>query len=385
MQSITAKRLPYSQIRVMFDAAKKLEKQGRKIIHLEIGRPDFNTPPHIVDAAINALREGKHHYSANAGIIELRKAIAEKFASECRLEYNPETEIIVTNGVAEGVFLAINALLNPGDQVLIPDPRWVNYEPDAYSNFVEPISYTLFEENSFQPDPQDIEDKITPRTRMIILASPSNPTGGVTGKDTLERIANIVEKHNLVVISDEIYEKIIYPPAQHVCAATLPGIFERTVVLNGFSKYYSMTGWRLGYAVGPKELIDPMLRYHQYMITSTNTFAQWGAVTALRGDQGPSVVMRDEFQKRRDYLFDAINQIPGFTCTKPEGAFYLFPSIKSSGMTGIQLSHLLLEKAGVATVAGEYFGRSGAGHLRFSYANSLENLEKAVENIKGVM
>lgn len=369
----------------MFDAARKLEEQGREIIHLEIGRPDFNTPQHIVEAAIKALREGKHHYSANAGIIELREAIAEKFASEYRLEYSPETDVVVTNGVAEGVFLAINALLNPGDQVLIPDPRWVNYEPDAYSNFAEPVSYTLFEKNKFQPDPQEIAEKITPRTRMIILASPSNPTGGVIGQDILEQIAAIVNKHNLIVISDEIYEKIIYPPAHHICAAALTGMFERTVVLNGFSKFYSMTGWRLGYAVGPKELIDPILRYHQYMITSTNTFAQWGAVAALRGDQGPSLAMRDEFQKRRDFLFDAMNRTPGFSCTKPEGAFYLFPSIKGSGRTGIQLSRLLLEEAGVAAVAGEYFGRSGAGHLRFSYANSMDNLKKAVEKIKGIM
>jgi len=385
MESISAKRLPYSKIRVMFDAAKKLEKQGREIIHLEIGRPDFNTPQHIVEAAIEALKAGKHHYSANAGIIELREAVAEKYASEYKLKFSPDSEIIITNGVAEGVFLVINALLDPGDQVLIPDPRWVNYEPDAYTNFVEPISYTLFEEKNFQPDPEELEEKITPRTKMLILASPSNPTGGVTSKKILKQIAALAVKYNLIVVSDEIYEKIIYPPAEHICAASLEGLQERTIVLNGFSKFYSMTGWRLGYAVGPQKLINPLLRYHQYMITSTNTFAQWGAVTALKGDQNPSLIMRDKFRKRRDFIHTAVNEIPGFSSTLPAGAFYLFPSIKKTGQKGIQVAEMLLEKAGVATVAGEYFGIKGAGHIRISYANSMENLKTAVKKIKAVM
>lgn len=382
MSSITAGRLPYSKIRVMFDAARKLEAQGHEIIHLEIGRPDFNTPQHIVDAAIQALQKGKHHYSANAGIIELRRAIADKFAEEYNLSYDPEREVIVTNGVAEGVFLVMNALLNPGDQVLIPDPRWVNYEPDAYTNYVEPISYSLAAANGFQPDPAEIESLITPRTKMILLASPSNPTGGVTGAVILERIAELAKKYDLIVVSDEIYEKIVYPPAEHFCAAARCGLLDRTIVLNGFSKYYSMTGWRLGYAVGPAELIDPMLRYHQYMITSTNTFAQWGAVTALKGDQGPSLTMRDEFRKRRDFLSDAISKIPGFSCTRPAGAFYLFPSVQETGLNGIQMAEMLLNKAGIATVAGEYFGRNGAGFIRISYASSMENLKTAIEKIK---
>lgn len=385
MESIAAKRIPYSQIRVMFDAAKKLEKQGREIIHLEIGRPDFNTPEHIVQAAVDALREGKHHYSQNAGVLELRQAVANKFAAEYQLEYSPETEIVVTNGVAEGIYVAIHALLNPGDQVLIPDPRWVNYDIDAFTNFVEPISYTLYEEDNFQSDPHEIEEKITPRTKMILLASPSNPTGGVLEQNALEKIAEIAKKYDLVVLSDEIYEKIVYAPAKHISIATLAEMRDRTIVLNGFSKFYSMTGWRLGYAAGPEKLINPILRYHQYMITSTNTFAQWGAITALTGDQRPSYNMVEEFQKRRDYLYEAINKIPGFKCTKPEGAFYLFPSIEETGMDGYQMANMLLEKAGIATVAGECFGRHGAGHIRLSYANSLENLKKAVTYIEKII
>jgi len=385
MESIVAQRIPYSQIRVMFDAAQKLEKQGRKIIHLEIGRPDFNTPEHIVEAAIDALRAGKHHYSQNAGIQELRQAISDKFSSEYNLRYDPQTEVVVSNGVAEGVYVAIHALLNPGDEILIPDPRWVNYDVDAFTNFVDPVDYTLLEDSGFQPDPEEIEEKITGRTKMILVASPSNPTGGVTRKDVLERIAELAIKHDLLVLSDEIYEKIVYPPAEHVSIATFQDMRERTILLNGFSKFYSMTGWRLGYVLGPSELINPILRYHQYMITSTTTFAQWGAVTALKGNQEPSQAMVGEFQKRRDYMYEAINKIPGFRCPKPDGAFYLFPSIKETGMDGFKMAEMLLEKAGVATVAGECFGKNGAGHIRISYSNSLDNLRTAVEKIESVM
>ncbi len=385
MESIVAQRIPYSQIRVMFDAAQKLEKQGRKIIHLEIGRPDFNTPEHIVEAAIEALRAGKHHYSQNAGIQELRQAISDKFSSEYNLRYDPQTEVVVSNGVAEGIYLAIHALLNPGDEILIPDPRWVNYDVDAFTNFVVPVDYTLLEDSGFQPDPEEIEEKITGRTKMILVASPSNPTGGVTRKDVLERIAELAIKHDLLVLSDEIYEKIVYPPAEHVSIATFQDMRERTILLNGFSKFYSMTGWRLAYVLGPSELINPILRYHQYMITSTTTFAQWGAVTALKGSQEPSHAMVGEFQKRRDYMYEAINNIQGFRCPKPDGAFYLFPSIKETGMDGFRMAEMLLEKAGVATVAGECFGKKGAGHIRISYSNSLDNLKAAVKKIESVM
>ena len=385
MESIAAQRIPYSQIRVMFDAANKLEQQGKKIIHLEIGRPDFNTPEHIVEAAVEALRSGKHHYSPNAGILELRQAISDKFTSEYDLEYDPETEVVVTNGVAEGIYVAIHALLNPGDQILIPDPRWINYDVDAITNFVDPVDYTLFKESRFQPDPEEIEEKITGRTKMILVASPSNPTGSVMEKDVLEKIAELATQHDLLVLSDEIYEKIVYPPAEHISIATFPGMRERTILLNGFSKFFSMTGWRLGYVLGPRELVNPILRYHQYMITSTNTFAQWGAVSALKEDQEPSRMMVKEFQKRRDYMYEAVNQIPGIQCAKPDGAFYLFPSIKETGMDGFRMAEVLLEKAGVATVAGECFGKKGADHIRISYSNSLENLREAVKKIESVL
>ncbi len=382
MESKKAQRIPYSGIRTVFDMAKKLEREGKTIIHLEIGRPDFDTPTHIVERAVEALRTGKHHYSQNAGIPELRQAITDKYAKEYHLEYSPETDVVVTNGVAEGVYVAIHALLDPGDQILIPDPRWVNYDVDALSNDVEPVDYSLFEDRNYEPDPNEIANKITPKTKMILLSSPSNPTGGVTTLAVLEKIAQLAQAHDLVILSDEIYEKIIYPPAEHVSIASLPGMKDRTLILNGLSKFYSMTGWRLGYVLGDKKYLNPILRYHQYMVTSTNTFAQWGAVTALKGDQEPAYAMVKEFHRRRDYIFEAVNQIPGFSSPEPQGAFYIFPSIKDTGMDGYEMSKTLLENAGVATVPGECFGKNGAGHIRISYANSLENLQKAVANIK---
>jgi aspartate/methionine/tyrosine aminotransferase len=258
----------------------------------------------------------------------------------------------------------------------------VNYDVDAISNDVEPVDYSLYEDRNYQPDPGEIAQKITPRTKMILLASPSNPTGGVNSLDVLKKIAQLAQEHDLVVLSDEIYEKIIYPPAGHISIGTLEGMKERTLILNGLSKFYSMTGWRLGYVLGEEKYLNPMLRYHQYMVTSTNTFAQWGAVTALKGDQGPAYAMVEEFRRRRDYIYEATNQIPGLSSAEPQGAFYLFPSVKETGMDGYQMSKMLLEKAGVATVPGEYFGKNGAGHIRISYANSLENLKAAVANIK---
>jgi len=381
MKSILAQRIPYSGIREMYDAAKDLERKGRSVIHLEIGRPDFDTPSHIVDAAIEALRSGCHHYAPNAGIPELRQAIAKKYAIEYRLEYDPASEIVVTNGVAEALYVAVHALLDPGDQILIPDPRWINYDVNAITHFVEPVSYALREESGFQPEPDEIEEKITPRTKMILLASPSNPTGTVIGRRVLERLAVLTEKYGLIVLSDEIYEKIVYPPAKHLSIATLDGMKEKTVLLNGFSKTYSMTGWRLGYALGPKQFLDPFLRYHIFLLTSTNTFAQWGALTALKGDQTSSRRMIDEFHQRRDYFYEELKKVPGFRCAKPDGAFYLFPSIEDTGLDGYGMARKLLNEAGVVTVPGECFGRRGANHIRFSYANSMENLRAAVEKI----
>ncbi len=385
MDSIKTQRIPNSEIRLMLEAAGRLEQRGREVIHLEIGRPDFDTPPHVVEACVEALRAGKHHYCPNAGIPELRQAIARKYSEEYRLEYDPRSEIIVTCGVAEAVYLSMNALLNPGDQILIPDPGWLNYAVDAICGYAEPVSYTLAATNGYQPDPREIEDKITRRTRMILLVSPSNPTGAVTRPEVLEGIAALALKHNLIVISDEIYERILYPPAQHRSIACLPGMRERTLVLNGFSKYWSMTGWRLGYVLGPAGFIDPMLRYHLYMITSVATFPQYGALAALQGDQEPSRAMVAELRRRKDFLAPAVNSIPGFSCLAPEGAFYVFVDARPAGLDGYRLSNLLLEEAGVVTVAGECFGKNGAGHIRLAVTCPVEKLQKAAANMDRFM
>jgi aspartate/methionine/tyrosine aminotransferase len=385
MESIRTQRIPPSEIRLMVETAERMEQQGREVIHLEIGRPDFDTPAHIVEACVEALRAGKHHYCPNAGIPELRQAIARKFADEYRLEYNPMSEAIVTSGVTEALYLATNALLNPGDQVLIPDPGWLNYPIVAICAYVEPVSYTLSAANRFQPDVDEIARKITPRTRMIMLLSPSNPVGSVTKPEILRGIAALAQKHDLIVVSDEIYEKFVYPPAQHSSIACVPGMRERTLLLNGFSKFWSMTGWRLGYVLGPQQMINPMLRYHVYLITSVSTFAQYGALAALTGDQSPSYAMVAEMKRRRDYLCPAVNRIPGLSCLMPEGAFYVFVDARATGMDGYRLSNLLLQEAGVVTVAGECFGKNGAGHIRLAVTCSLEKLERAVSNMERVL
>lgn len=377
MESLIAARMPYSKIRQMMDQANKMEEGGAHLIHLEIGRLDFNTPDNIVQAAIDALHAGKVHYTANTGIIELRKAIAQKYQTRHSLGYDPAKEILVTNGVAEAIYLAIRTLLNPGDQVLIPDPTWINYEIVPLTGFIEPLAYSLNEANGFVPDMEELERLVTNRTRMIVLVNPSNPTGKLLSLPQLEQIADFAKKHDLIVASDEVYEDIVYAPARFTSIATLPGMRERTVILNGFSKTYSMTGWRIGYAVGKEAFINPMLRLHQYALTSVNSFAQWGAVEALCGTQEPFRKMHAEFTRRRDYIYERISHIDGLSCSKPDGAFYLFVDVKGLGLTGNEAANILLHEYGVVCVPGESFGRQGAGYLRLSYASSMEDLIEA--------
>ena len=382
MNSIISERIPYSEIRKMLDAATELEKQGKKVVHMEIGRTDFDTPRAIKDAAIKALNEGKVHYCSNAGIIELRQAICEKYEREYSLSYSPATDVVVTNGVAEGVYLGICALLNPGDQVLIPDPAWLNYGVVPLTHFIEPISYSLTMENQFQPNIKEIESLITPRTKMIVLVTPSNPSGTVLSPEYMEGIAALAVKHDLLVLSDEIYEKIIYDPARHIPIATLPGMKERTIILNGMSKFYSMTGWRIGYVVGDKKYLNPILRMHQYLLTSSNTFVQYGGVEALKGSQEESLKMLAEFKERRDYLCGALAEMPGVEFVLPDGAFYVFLRVSKLGMTGYEASQQLLEQAGVVTVAGESFGKHGAGYIRLAYSTSMADIKIACGGMK---
>lgn len=382
MASLISDRIPYSEIRKMLDAATELEKQGRKVVHMEIGRTDFDTPRHIKDAAIKALNDGKVHYGPNAGIIELRTAICEKYAQEYNLQYSPATDVVVTNGVAEAIYVAISALLNPGDQILIPDPAWLNYGIVPLTHLIEPVPYTLDIKNGFQPDIDEIERLITPRTKMIALVSPANPSGVCIKPEYLKKIAELAHKHDLIVLSDEIYEKIVYAPTEHVSIATYPGMRERTLVLNGMSKFYSMTGWRVGYVIGDRKYLNPILRFHQYLLTSCNTFAQYGAVEALRGSQAEPLKMLEEFTRRRDYLCKAMADMPGVRFVEPDGAFYLFLDVRELGLTGYEVAQDLLEKAGVVTVAGESFGKSGAGFVRIAYSTSLDDIKTACAAMK---
>lgn len=382
MESLISERIPYSEIRKMLDAATALEKQGRKVVHMEIGRTDFDTPRHIKDATITALNAGKVHYGPNAGIMELREAISEKYETELGSAYSPATDIVVTNGVAEGIYLAISALLNPGDQVLIPDPAWINYSVVPITHLIEAVPYSLTMRNAFQPDVAEIESLITPRTKMIALVSPSNPSGVCIKPEILEKMAELAVRHNLLVLSDEIYEKIVYAPAKHVSISTFPGMRERTLILNGMSKFYSMTGWRIGYVLGDKRLMNPILRLHQYLLTSCNTFVQYGAVAALRGSQDEPLAMLAEFSRRREYLSKALAAIPGIRFTEPDGAFYVFLDVSELGLTGYQTAQDLLEKAGVVTVAGESFGKKGAGFIRLAYSTSLDDIKIACASMR---
>ena len=377
MNSLISERIPYSEIRKMLDAATELEKQGRKVVHMEIGRTDFDTPQNIKDAAIKALNDGKVHYCPNAGIMELRTAVCEKYEKEFGLTYSPATDVVVTNGVAEAIYIAISALLNPGDQILIPDPAWLNYGIVPLTHLIEPVPYKLSLENDFQPDIDEIESLITPRTKMIALVSPSNPSGVCIKPECLKKIAELAVKHDLIVLSDEIYEKIVYSPMKHTSIATYPGMRERTLVLNGMSKFYSMTGWRIGYVLGDKKYMNPILRLHQYLLTSCNTFAQYGAVEALRGSQEEPLKMLAEFTRRRDYLCKALAEVPGVRFVEPDGAFYVFLDVSGLGLTGYEAAQDLLEKAGVVSVAGESFGKNGAGFIRLAYSTSLDDIKTA--------
>lgn len=373
--------IPFSGIRKIFQAALELERAGKEVIHLEVGRPDFDTPRHIKEAAKQALDEGFVHYTSNYGAPELREAIARKLLVENGIQINPDNEVIVTVGANEALLLAMLALLDPGDEVLIPDPIWLHYFYCARLAEAQPVHVPLREENRFQFDLSDLERAITPKAKMIVVNSPHNPSGAVLDKETLEAIARIAIKHDLLVISDEIYEKIIYDGAQHHSLASLPGMADRTLTVNGFSKAYSMTGWRLGYVAARKNLIDSLIRVHQYSATCANSFAQKGAVAAYRASQDCVREMVSEFDRRRKFLVGALENIEGVSCVRPEGAFYVFPSVKELGVDDEKLAGYLLHEANVALVPGSAFGEYGRGYLRLSYANSYQNIETALERI----
>lgn len=379
-QSKIMQNVPMSGIREVISYANKLEQQGKEIIHLELGEPDFDTPQYIKDAAKKAIDEGKVHYPPFCGIPELRKAIAQKLSEQNGLTYTPD-EIIVTIGVAQGIYAAFMSFINPGDEILIPNPGFLNYLyvptiVDGVSKF-----YTLSEDTGFQVDIQEMKCLITKKTKMIILVSPNNPTGLMLSKKSLESVAEVAKENDLLVVSDEVYGRITYDGKKHISIASFPGMKERTIVLDGFSKYYAMTGWRLGYIAAPEELMDPMMRFCFYNTTSANSFAQWGALAAVTQGDEPSREMVAEYARRRDFLVDEINNLETISCVKPDGAFYVLMNIKQTGLSSGEFSKYLLDEAGVATVPGTVFGKAGEGYVRLSYANSYENINNAITKI----
>lgn len=364
--------------------AKALEKQGKDIVHLEIGEPDFDTPKNIKEAAIKALYAGHTHYVPAAGIPELREAIAEYISKTRGIDVDPE-EVVVTPGAKPIMFFSILACVNPGEEVMYQNPGYPIYE--SVINFVgaKPVPIPLKEENDFRLDPEYVKEKMTNKTKMIIINSPENPTGGVLTKKDLKAIADCVaERDNVLVLSDEIYSRIIYE-GEHESIASLSAMKEKTILLDGFSKTYAMTGWRLGYGVMRKDLAQKVT---QLMINSnscTCTFVQMAGVEALKGPQDGVAKMVAEFEKRREIIVSGLNKIDGITCKKPRGAFYVFPNITGTGMDCRKLSDYLLNEAGVAVLPGTAFGQHGEGYLRLSFANSVENIRKALDHISGAL
>jgi len=364
--------------------ANQLEAAGKEIIHLEVGQPDFPTLDNVSQAGIQAIREGKTRYTPPAGMTALREAIAAQAGKQRGMEVSPE-EVIVSPGGKPNLFFPTLALIEAGDEVIYPNPGFPTYEAMIRVASGVPVAVPLLEENQFSFDLDVFDSLINPRTKLIILNSPSNPTGGVIPPTDLEHIASQAERYNCWILSDEIYTRIVYDGLEAPTIAALPGLNKRTIIMDGFSKTYSMTGWRLGFGIMPKELADRVNLLLTHAIGSTAHFTQFAGLEAITGPQDMVKVMVSEYQRRRDVIVDRLNGIPGFSCQKPQGAFYVFPNIRGTGMGSDELANLILEKADVALLPGTSFGEFGEGYLRISYANSLENIEKALERIRAVL
>jgi aspartate/methionine/tyrosine aminotransferase len=365
----------------VLNRARALEAQGRDIIHLEIGEPDFNTPSNVVDAGVEALRAGWTHYGPSAGLPELREAIAEEVSRSRGVKVRPE-EVVVVPGGKPIIFFTILALIDEGDEVIYPNPGFPIYESMIHYVGAKALPIRLSEEKDFSLDVDELASLINDRTRLIILNSPHNPTGGVLSKRDLEQIAAAIGDRNIFVLSDEIYSRLIFDGKHHSMMAE-PGFKDRTILLDGFSKTYAMTGWRMGYGVMRADLANQIARLMTNSNSCTASFTQVAGVEALRGEQSSVDHMRDAFQQRRDVFVAGLNRLKGFSCRMPKGAFYTFPNITATGWKSKALADALLEEAGVACLSGTSFGEYGEGYLRFSIANSPENLNKALERVEG--
>ncbi|MDD6037541.1 MAG: aminotransferase class I/II-fold pyridoxal phosphate-dependent enzyme [bacterium] len=365
-----------SGIRKFFDIVSEMEDA----ISLGVGEPDFDTPWHIRDEGIYTLEKGRTFYTSNAGLKELRMEIANYLRRRFGLEYDYQSEMLITVGGSEGIDLAFRAMLDPGDEVLIPQPSYVSYLPCAVLAGAKPVVIELKEENQFRLTAEELEAAITPKSKIVVLPFPNNPTGAVMEKKDLEAIAKVVIAHDLYVLSDEIYAELCYLD-EHTSIASLPGMKERTILINGFSKSHAMTGWRLGYACGPKVILKQMLKIHQFAIMCAPTNSQYAAVEAMKNGDDDVCMMREEYNRRRRYLVHEFHRM-GLQCFEPFGAFYIFPSIKEFGMTSDEFATRFLQEEKVAVVPGTAFGDCGEGFLRISYAYSLDNLKVALERLE---
>jgi aspartate/methionine/tyrosine aminotransferase len=371
--------IPFSKIRKVFEEVLRREKAGETIIHLEVGRPDFDTPLHIKAACKDALKDGQVHYTSNFGLYELREAVAKKLWLENQVKCDPETELIITCGVTEAIFMSMMALLNPREEVLVLTPCFPAYSTAIIMAEAIPVEVPLDESKGFMPDVAKIQRLITSKTRMLIINTPCNPTGAVYDRACLNSLAKMAIEHDLLVLSDEIYEKLVYGGAEHVSIASLPGMASRTLTLNGFSKNYAMTGWRIGYVAAPTTIIGALVRIRQYVTVCPTTFAQWGAIAALNGSQSCINEMVSEFAKRRLLVYESLCKMKNIFISEPRGAFYALPNVSKLPFTPMELAQYLLDEAKIAVVPW------GEEHIRLSYANSYRNLYQAMDNMKSAI
>jgi len=364
--------------------AKELERQGKSIIHLEIGEPDFDTPEHIRNAAKQALDDGFTHYGASAGQLELREAIAKHQSERQGYDVSPKN-VIVTPGGKPVMFFTIMALIEEGDEVIYPNPGFPIYESMINYMGGTAVPMQLNEETGYNADIDNLRSLITPRTKLLIVNSPNNPCGSVIPEHDLQKIAQMAVENDLTVLADEIYKDMYYGEQEHVSITKFPGMCERTVILDGFSKSYAMTGWRLGYGVFPEFLVEPITRLMTNSVSCTSVFSQMAAIAALEGPQDSVGVMMEEFTKRRDLVVAGLNSLPGVTCPTPNGAFYVFPNITGTGMSSSEFARKAMYEAGVALLAGTAFGKFGDGYVRISFANSQANLTEAIERLRNIL
>jgi len=370
------KQLSPSGIRKFFDLLASMEG----VISLGVGEPDFVTPWHICEAAINSLEKGYTMYTSNSGMPELRQELSRHLKEAYELEYDINSELLITVGVSEGLDLAMRAILNPGDEVIMPDPHYVAYDSSVILAGGKPVKVPTYQENNFEISAADIESRITPKTKAILIGYPSNPTGAVMPRNKLAQIAEVARRNRLVVISDEIYAKLVYG-VKHTCFAALPEMKEHTILLGGFSKAYAMTGWRVGYAAASKEIITAMTRIHQYTMMCAPTMGQVAAIEALKSGEDSVSKMLEDYNKRRLVIVNGLRDI-GLTCFEPRGAFYAFPSIQGTGMNSEEFAEGLLTEEKVAVVPGSAFGQHGEGYIRCCYATSLADIKEALTRMK---